>query len=323
MQKNQHEPNNYRKDRTFFSVSALSVACLTGIGTVLVLLLSIILRLAVPGLLDNIYAVWILTYAPIFGVGGLLAWLLMRILPKQDLYRPGMTVGYWGRSFCVCMMLMYAGALLGSWISNLISGGEQEMEAFQKQINETPIWLVILVVVIIGPIVEELVFRKLMIDRLIVFGDVPAILFSAITFSLYHGTFSQLFYTFLIGLVFGYIYIRSGRIHNTIILHMCINFLGSVVGLLITRATGVSLSGLTMEKVTQMGSRALALIGGYEAILLLVIIFGIAFFIKALRRLDLRPGERSGRGIRLAIPMFFNLGFAVLVGICLLSLFVI
>ena len=88
------------------------------------------------------------------------------------------------------------------------------------------------VVVIVGPIVEELIFRKVMIDRLSIFGDRAAILISAIACGLFHGNLSQLFYATLVGLLFGYVYARTRRIRNSIFLHMIVNFLGSVIPLI-------------------------------------------------------------------------------------------
>ena len=38
-----------------------------------------------------------------------------------------------------------------------------------------------------------------------------------------------MFYAFLLGLVFGYVYLRTGKLRYSIILHMLINFMGSVL----------------------------------------------------------------------------------------------
>ncbi len=76
------------------------------------------------------------------------------------------------------------------------------------------------IMVVMAPVCEEVLFRKLIIDRIRRYGDKAAILVSAIIFGLCHGNFYQFFYAFGIGLVFGYIYTRTGRIRYTIGFHM-------------------------------------------------------------------------------------------------------
>ena len=137
--------------------------------------------------------------------------------------------------FMLLMLISWAVMILGSYISSLtdlamtLIYGTPVDNAVDSMISNTPIWLVMLVVVVVGPIVEELIFRKVLIDRLSIFGDRTAILISAIAFGLFHGNLSQLFYAALVGLVFGYVYARTRRIWNSIFLHMIVNFLGSVI----------------------------------------------------------------------------------------------
>jgi membrane protease YdiL (CAAX protease family) len=75
---------------------------------------------------------------------------------------------------------------------------------------------------------EEVIYRKLVIDRLRCFGELPALLISGVGFGLIHGNFSQFFYAALIGIVFGYVYLRTGNILHTVLLHMLINLIGGV-----------------------------------------------------------------------------------------------
>jgi hypothetical protein len=67
-----------------------------------------------------------------------------------------------------------------------------------------------------------------MIDRISRYGDTVAIIVSAVAFGLFHGNFYQFFYAALIGLLLGYMYCRTGNVKHTILMHMIINFLGSV-----------------------------------------------------------------------------------------------
>ena len=54
-------------------------------------------------------------------------------------------------------------------------------------------------------------------------------LVSALIFGLFHGNLSQFFYAVGLGLVFGYVYLRTRQLRWSILLHMIVNFLGSVL----------------------------------------------------------------------------------------------
>ena len=131
--------------------------------------------------------------------------------------------------------LMYSGNFVGNFLNEIIGGlvGKMPENEIASIITETPIWLIFIFMVIIGPIVEELIFRKLMIDRLSIYGDRMAIVFSAVAFGLMHGNLYQFFYATLLGALLGYVYTSTRDVKYTIYMHMIVNFMGSVVTLLI------------------------------------------------------------------------------------------
>ena len=81
----------------------------------------------------------------------------------------------------------------------------------------------ILFAAVLAPIWEELLFRKFLIDRVVNYGEVTAMLMSGVMFGLYHGNLAQCTYAFAIGCFFAFIYIRTGKIGYTIAIHMIIN----------------------------------------------------------------------------------------------------
>ncbi len=103
----------------------------------------------------------------------------------------------------------------------------------------------ILTVGILAPIVEEIVFRKFLIDRTYKYGEFVAVLTSGLMFGLFHGNFTQFFFATFMGFVMAYIYIRTGKIWITIAYHMIINLTTSVITI------GV-FSLLDMEKISKM-----------------------------------------------------------------------
>ena len=100
--------------------------------------------------------------------------------------------------------------------------------------GSNPFWR-ILVVGITAPICEELIFRKLLIDRTYRYGEWVAIFTSGLMFGLYHANFQQFFFTTMMGGLFAYIYIRTGKIWYTIVFHALVNLSTSVVTMAVTQ----------------------------------------------------------------------------------------
>ena len=138
----------------------------------------------------------------------------------------------------VAELFMYIGSLVSSFLNNMIGNliNKVPENDLTDLVENTPLWLMFTVMVIIAPIVEEIVFRKVIIDRLSIYGDHVAIVFSSVAFGLMHGNLYQLFYAILIGALLGYIYTSTRNVKYTIIIHAIVNFMGSVVVLLISNA---------------------------------------------------------------------------------------
>lgn len=84
----------------------------------------------------------------------------------------------------------------------------------------------IVLLLIFNPIFEELLFRKFVLECLTCLGAKGAIICSAILFAVPH-LFSQglpqMFYTFALGLVWGYVTVRTGKLLPAVILHSLSN----------------------------------------------------------------------------------------------------
>ncbi|NMB30980.1 MAG: CPBP family intramembrane metalloprotease [Clostridiales bacterium] len=81
-------------------------------------------------------------------------------------------------------------------------------------------WVIaVIYICICAPIFEEIFYRRIILGSLRRYGDTFAIVISAILFGIMHGNFSQFFYAFALGLIYGYIVIRSNSILPAILLH--------------------------------------------------------------------------------------------------------
>lgn len=127
--------------------------------------------------------------------------------------------------------LMFIGNIMGNSVMSFLSAlvGYDYSNMLTSIIGEHSVLVTIIFVVIVAPIGEELVFRKLLIDRTQKYGGAVCILLSGLMFGLMHANFYQFFYAFALGLVLGYLYYRTGRVIYPILIHAIINFFGSVV----------------------------------------------------------------------------------------------
>lgn len=125
---------------------------------------------------------------------------------------------------------MYIGSYIGNFTMSVMSAvmNYDYGNALNAIIDYDNLWITAIFTVIIAPIAEELVFRKLIIDRTQKYGGFVCVLLSALMFGLMHGNLYQFFYCFFLGLILGYIYYSTGKIHLTIIIHAIINFFGSI-----------------------------------------------------------------------------------------------
>lgn len=80
-------------------------------------------------------------------------------------------------------------------------------------------------IAIFPAICEEIMFRGIVLQGLRRFGDVFAIFFSAIMFMLFHTNPSQTLYPLLSGLVLGLVFVKTGDLKYTMIIHFFNNFI--------------------------------------------------------------------------------------------------
>lgn len=215
-----------------FSRISLSFVVCVCVAYISILVLQLVVDILGIGevLEKNIYWHWALSLLPLHLLGMPAAYICLRKVDASAPRESKMEIGELLLLFLIGRFV----TLIGSYLSGFIVSLAENIfkitisDSTSDLIEKTPIWLVFLAAVVIAPIAEEFFYRKLIIDRLHVHGERIAILFSAIVFSLAHGNFFQLFYTFFNGCILGFIYTRTGRLRYTIAFHMVTNFCGSI-----------------------------------------------------------------------------------------------
>lgn len=224
------EKQDLKAARKRFSGLALSIAVMLAV-TVSLQIGAAALAGYLNWNLENEWLMWILNFAPQYLVGVPVCLLLMRKAPAQAPERHPLGFARGVKMFFICIMVMYFGNILGNLVSLLLSTlvKAEATNVLMTMLSGENRIAQFVVIVILAPLVEEYIFRKKLIDRMSTYGGKTAVLCSALLFGLYHGNLFQFFYAFGLGVVFGYIYLNTGKLRCSIIAHCCVNFVGSIL----------------------------------------------------------------------------------------------
>jgi membrane protease YdiL (CAAX protease family) len=225
----------------------------------------------------------------------------------------------------VCMFFMYVGSYISTFLMTNVGSllGEMPENSIDTLMDNTNILLSVLIVGLIGPIFEELMFRKLLIDRLTPYGDVIAIFFPSLMFALFHGNFYQFFYAFLLGVIFSYIYVKTGKIIYSTILHMFINLFCGVLPSAVfsmldyEELLELAAAGQITEEYVAANMLPLALFVIYTYGMLAMVGVGLFIFLRNIKNVHINKGAvRFPKGTGAEV-IFFNLGTIAFIGLCI------
>lgn len=277
---------------------------------------AILLQAVKPELMQNNNTALLYVMIPMYVISMPLMALLISKVPAAHIEKQKMTPGQWIIAFIMCYAILYISNIVGQIITTVIGifkGSAVSNTILEVTTGISP-WVSIFIMVLIAPAFEELLFRKLLIDRTVRYGEGVSVLLSGLMFGLFHGNLNQFAYAFTLGLFLGFIYVKTGNIKYTIFLHMLINFMGSVLGLWVLKFSGydkllafgndpVAMSAYVMEHLPQ-----LLLLFGYFALLMGLTIAGIVLLAVKRKHFSCRAGELIiPKGKRFSV-IILNLG---------------
>lgn len=135
-------------------------------------------------LLANSWGYYAFAMLSQYAVGLPLFWLLLRPLPRQTWPDGRLSAHSWWEFLLMCFGLGFGGNLIGRFVTLLASLllGVNAVNPLETLLTGTALAPQFVYVGLLAPVIEELLFRKLLIDRLHRFGDRAAILVSAVAF---------------------------------------------------------------------------------------------------------------------------------------------
>lgn len=175
---------------------------------------------------------FIIQFVPMYLVAFPLYLLISKLLPKSPPEQHRMPKRDIVLAFFMCEGMAVIGSVIGTFVIavlGMLLGLDFGSTAIQDGITGSGGLVFGIIAAICAPFVEEMLFRKVLIDRIRKYGNGTAILLSGLFFGLFHGNFTQFFYAAMLGMFFAFIYIRTGRVRYTVCLHMMVNSLSTVV----------------------------------------------------------------------------------------------
>lgn len=211
--------------------------------------ISVFAFLVNPGLPESPTFVVLSSTLPLIIFAIPVAYAIMKNLPTAT---PEVSAPIGGAKLVLVLFACMGIMIVGNLISNIALSFFSSITGFEPRnsinvVLHAPIWVITLCTVILSPIFEEILCRGFILRRLLPYGEIPAIVISSIIFACIHGNLFQFVYAFGIGVVLSILYIRTGRFHYCMILHILINALGSLFSVVFLSQMDPDLAKILLE----------------------------------------------------------------------------
>lgn len=245
---------------------------------------------------------------------------LVHLVPAEHVQQRHMKGGHFAVAVMMSYTLMIVSNVVGIVITlviSLLKGAlvNNELAEMAESVS-TPLLFVF--TVLCAPFIEEFVFRKLIVDRTIRYGQGVAVIVSGLMFGLFHGNLNQFAYATTLGMFLAFLYSKTGKLKVTIGIHMIVNFIGTIASGLVTN--GIDINELQEALLNDDYYSLMAfysrnffpmiLMGIYALCVFGIVIAGLVLFIIALakRRFTFAPGRVSIPKGKRFLTVFVNVG---------------
>ena len=280
--------------KSVFSRVGLAAAVLGVVVNLVQMIIITIFNVVNPAFESNGWFRYLLIAVSFYLIGFPICYLILKSIPdgpKRE--EENLTFGGFIKFFLISYFIM---VLLNLFTTGFlwIVGNFKEADVvnpLESVLSNSSIWATIIFAGILSPIIEEVLFRGVMLNKLRTYGDKIAIITTALLFGLFHENFSQFFYAVGLGMIFAYVTLKTGTIKYSIGLHIMINMMGSVIG-------------------TQVLSSTIATMI-FGIVVWVFVIAGLILFIKDFKKTSLLPGEVTIEKDHILSETWFNVGMII------------
>lgn len=148
---------------------------------------------------------------------------------KKLFNRNGFTGGELARDCSVCLGLQTAAVIIASGIAYILKLFNLESQTADLTAQNNSAWSLILMyfyACLLGPVLEELLYRGVILQGMRKYNERFAIVLSSLIFGLMHQNYQQFILAFMLGLVLAAADLKSGSIIPSIVMHIIVNTSG-------------------------------------------------------------------------------------------------
>ena len=280
--------------KSVFSIVGLAAAVLGVVVNLVQMIIITIFNVVNPAFESNGLFRYLLIAVSFYLIGFPICCLILKSIPdgpKRE--EENLTFGGFIKFFLISYFIM---VLLNLFTTGFlwIVGNFKEADVvnpLESVLSNSSIWATIIFAGILSPIIEEVLFRGVMLNKLRTYGDKIAIITTALLFGLFHENFSQFFYAVGLGMIFAYVTLKTGTIKYSIGLHIMINMMGSVIGTQVLNSTIATMI--------------------FGIVVWVFVIAGLILFIKDFKKTSLLPGEVTIEKGHILSETWLNVGMII------------
>ena len=280
--------------KSVFSRVGLAAAVLGVVVNLVQMIIITIFNVVNPAFESNGWFRYLLIAVSFYLIGFPLCCLILKSIPdgpKRE--EENLTFGGFIKFFLISYFIM---VLLNLFTTGFlwIVGNFKEADVvnpLESVLSNSSIWATIIFAGILSPIIEEVLFRGVMLNKLRTYGDKIAIITTALLFGLFHENFSQFFYAVGLGMIFAYVTLKTGTIKYSVGLHIMINMMGSVIGTQVLNSTIATMI--------------------FGIVVWVFVIAGLILFIKDFKKTSLLPGEVTIEKGHILSETWLNVGMII------------
>ena len=280
--------------KSVFSRVGLAAAVLGVVVNLVQMIIITIFNVVNPAFESNGWFRYLLIAVSFYLIGFPICCFILKSIPdgpKRE--EENLTFGGFIKFFLISYFIM---VLLNLFTTGFlwIVGNFKEADVvnpLESVLSNSSIWATIIFAGILSPIIEEVLFRGVMLNKLRTYGDKIAIIITALLFGLFHENFSQFFYAVGLGMIFAYVTLKTGTIKYSIGLHIMINMMGSVIGTQVLNSTIATMI--------------------FGIVVWVFVIAGLILFIKDFKKTSLLPGEVTIEKGHILSETWLNVGMII------------
>ena len=280
--------------KSVFSRVGLAAAVLGVVVNLAQMIIITIFNKVNPAFESNGWFRYLLIAVSFYLIGFPICCLILKSIPDgQKREEENLTFGGFIKFFLISYFIMVLLNLFTMgflWIVGNFKGSDV-VNPLENVISNSSVLATIIFAGILSPIIEEVLFRGVMLNKLRTYGDKIAIITTALLFGLFHENFSQFFYAVGLGMIFAYVTLKTGTIKYSIGLHIMINMMGSVIGTQVLNSTIATMI--------------------FGIVVWIFVIAGLILFVKDFKKISLLPGEVTIEKGHILSETWLNVGMII------------